>query len=1033
MADPDERVSRLSLLSEGAARALEPLSAARDKGFEPSCLIHERVAAQAARAPEAIALACGEERLTYGALEARSNRLAHRLRAAGIGPDRLVGLCAERSPAMVIGMLGILKAGGAYVPLDPHYPRERLAFMLKDTAASVLVTESALIGTLPPSAAQIVLLDELDGNADPGSPDSGVAQHHLAYVIYTSGSTGQPKGVLIEHRSLSNLLSWAERELALDDGDVGCAIASLSFDIATLEIWLPILTGGRLVIAGEIERRDGRALRRVIEEGSVNLLQSTPTSWSMLIEAGWRPQPGMKLLSGGELMTKALGAALIEGGASVWNLYGPAETTIYTNGVKLTSALLGHGIGVPIGPPISNTGIFILSEDFQRVPPGIPGEIYIDGVHLARGYLNQSALTAEKFLPNPFGPPGSRLYRSGDVGRWLQDGRIESLGRVDRQIKLRGYRIELDEIEACLLRHPGVRSAIVDLETNETGDSRLVAYLVPDHDALASHYVADRERAARELVQQWRQVWDDTYADDNGDLSSFAGWKSSYTGGDIPEAEMLDWVDGVLDRIRSLRPSSILEVGSGLGLLVEALAGEIERYVATDFSLRATDRLLRACGTRQDLDNILVYNCPADALPVIEPVDLIILNSVVQYFPSTDYLREVLRSCIERIRVDGAILLGDVRDQELLRAFHVSVQLAKASQEVMVEDFRAAVLANLQNDDELLISPASLQRIAAIFPEVSRVELLLKRSSFSNEMTDFRYDAILHIGTCQVPVDGVTRAWEPGTDTLETLRQEVVAACGHNLKVVGLPNSRVFGYLAAAERVFAEASGEPIASIRALTEARTTGDVVDPEAVWCLADDLSINVSLSPSLELGSGYFDAEFLGSGEVGVRMFGPGLNAVDAAPAGPDPASAQVWSRFCVDLRKQLAEALPEFMVPATIVRMDAIPRTANGKVDRRRLPSPLSLRPPVVGYMAPRDEVESFVADIWEELLKIKQVGVHDNFFELGGHSLMAMRFFARVNEALGTEVSIRTIFEMPTVEKCARAILAALSPDTTEAV
>lgn len=1024
--DPDERITRLSLLGEGAAGALARFCTSRI-AFEAGSCVHERVSEQAAKTPEAIAVECGEERLSYGELESRSNRLAHRLRALGVGPDRLVGLCTDRSAAMVVGLLGILKAGGAYVPLDPHYPRERIAFMIEDTAAAVLVTQRHLATALPASTSKIVLLEEPDGEFETCRPASGVAPHHLAYVIYTSGSTGQPKGALIEHRSLANLLSWATRELVLNEETVGCAVASLSFDIATLEIFMPLVSGGRLVIAGEIERRDGRTLRAAVEHGGVTLLQSTPTSWSLLMDAGWRARPGMKLLSGGELMTRALGAALIETGASVWNLYGPAETTIYTNGVKLTRARLGSGTGVPIGPPFPNTGVYILSEAFEPVPTGIPGEIFIDGIHLARGYLKRPALTAEKFLPNPFGPPGSRIYRSGDMGRWLSDGRIESLGRVDRQIKLRGFRIELDEVESCLLQHPGVRSAVVDFEKCEAGDSRLVAYVVPEYGALPSLYSAEHERAAAELVGQWQQVWDDTYADPERVLPSFAGWKSSYTGTDIPEEEMEDWLAGVLSRIRTLGPSTILEVGSGVGLLVQALAPEVESYIATDLSPRAIERLRRLCASQSKLANVRAYGCPAHDLPATAPVDLAILNSVIQYFPSAEYLKEVLESCVRRVRPGGAVFIGDIRDRELLAAFHTSVQLAKTSPETTVESMRAAVAAAMQNDDELLVSPASLLRMAAGIPEISRVELLLKRSAFGNEMTRFRYDAIIRVGPCQAPAEDVFLTWEPGGDTLEKLRRELASCRGRNVRIEGIPNRRVGRDLLAAARLNAGTTEEPLVDVRGLADADIE-DAVDPEAVGRLADELGIPVELRPSLERGSGYFDAVFLGSSASEIRDGGLGAAGADPAAACPDPASAQLWSQFSVDLRKHVAETLPEFMVPAAFVRIDSIPRTANGKVDRRRLPGSLSMRPSVASYVAPRNDVESFVANIWRELLKIDQVGVHDNFFELGGHSLMAMRFFARVNEAIGTEVSIRTIFETPTVEQCAQAILAALSPE-----
>jgi len=484
-ADPDRRLSALPLLTEVERRQLlvdwnstvAPL---------PEATLPALVAAQAARTPDAVAVVCADEELTYAALEGRADRLARRLRELGVGPDVLVGLYTERSLAMVVGLLGILKAGGAYVPLDPSFPVERLAFMAADAALPVLVTQAALVGRLPAHAARVVLLDDPDPDPDAAAGDAGDAGggatlDDLAYVLYTSGSTGHPKGVQIPHRALVNFLASMRRAPGLTAADTLLAVTTLSFDIAGLELYLPLIVGARLVVAGRDVAVDGAALAATLTRTGATVMQATPATWRLLLDAGWQGDPRLTALCGGEALPGELAARLRPRVGALWNMYGPTETTIWSTIQEVAEPVGAAGEVVPIGRPIANTQTYVLDGHMRPVPVGVPGELCIGGAGLARGYLGRPALTAERFVPDPFATaPGARLYKTGDRARYRPDGTLEYLGRLDNQVKVRGYRIELGEVEATLAAHPAVRQAVVTVREDTPGDARLVAYVVPE-------------------------------------------------------------------------------------------------------------------------------------------------------------------------------------------------------------------------------------------------------------------------------------------------------------------------------------------------------------------------------------------------------------------------------------------------------------------------------------------------------------------------------------------------------------------------
>ena len=471
---PDER--RLALSLRGLATDI-PAGAT----------VHGLIEAQCARTPQGVAVGCGPERLTYAELDARAGRLAARLRASGVGPDRMVGLCVERGVDLPVGMLAILKAGGAWVPLDPAFPAARLTLALQDTAADVLVTQRRLLATLPEFRGEVVCLDDF-ATALPAPQDAAPAAAagpaNLAYVIHTSGSTGRPTGVPIEHRAVVNLLLSMAREPGLAPADVLLAVTTLSFDIAVLELLLPLCVGARVEIASREVAADGTLLREALAATRATVMQATPATWQLLVQSDWAGDGRLKMLCGGEELPLPLASELLRRGGELWNMYGPTETTIWsaTGRVRpdeVAAAAAAGATAVGIGAPIANTSFCVLDSRQRLVPLDVPGELCIGGLGLARGYLGQPELTAERFIGSPWPDelPG-RLYRTGDRVRCDAGGRLQFLGRVDRQVKLRGYRIELGEVESVLRAGPGVGDAVVLLREDAPRDQRLVAYVV---------------------------------------------------------------------------------------------------------------------------------------------------------------------------------------------------------------------------------------------------------------------------------------------------------------------------------------------------------------------------------------------------------------------------------------------------------------------------------------------------------------------------------------------------------------------------
>jgi pristinamycin I synthase-3/4 len=1015
--------------------------------FPPHRTIHELVQDELGKAPDAVAVSLGRRELTGAELEARSNALAHRLRDAGVGPDRLVGICMQRSLELVVGLLGILKAGGAYLPLDPDYPRERLAFMVADSGIDLVLTQTELAPRLSEMQVARWCLDGHDLAGSSGElrrPLPNLAHpDNLAYCIYTSGSTGKPKGCGNTHRALENRLRWMQGEYGIGAADRVLQKTPFGFDVSVWEFFWPLITGARLVLAPPGAQRDPAELARVIDQDGITTLHFVPSMLQAFVSAGRLERcPSIRrIICSGEALPPALARdTLARHGAELFNLYGPTEAAI---DVSHWACRGGVDTGVmPIGRPIANLTLHVLDLALQPLPAGVTGELYIGGLGLARGYHRRPSLTAERFVPNAFSSePGQRLYRTGDLARFRADGVIEYLGRVDHQVKIRGHRIELGEIEQRLAELPQVRHAVVLVRDGDAGERELVGFVVPDLDDIGARY-RDASDLDQTLTAEWESVFDSTYGLTPAERGpSFVGWNDSHSDAPIPEHEMQRWLDGAVERILESAPERVLEIGCGVGLIAQHVAPRAAEYVGTDFSAQAIQGLRAWAATQPGLGHIELLQRDASDWSGLDGrrFDAIILNSVVQYFPTAEYLVQVLRGALSVLRPGGRVFVGDVRSLDLLPSFHASVELARAPAGLKLAELRQRIERATAQDTELVISPELFRQLAAWLPDVN-LSLELEHSPYDNELTRYRYDAILTQGRAEPPALP-PREWQ-AEHGLAALGGLLVSERPPMVRITRVPNRRLSRDRAILRWLEQPSDDVMVGELRERLAAVEL-DGQDPESYWALAEQHGYDARVRWSAGDPSGAFDVELIdrGSAQPRPRMATESMTA-RAASRGAEPlASEPSWPSFTntpglarmrqrlgVSLREQLQERLPEYMLPSRLVLLESLPVTANGKLDRQALLS-MQERASSQAYVRPRNAIEQKLAEIWQEVLGVDKLGARDNFFELGGHSLLATRVLARIAHVFQVELPLRSLFEQRELGELAGAISRAQAPHT----
>jgi amino acid adenylation domain-containing protein len=812
-AAPEAPVADLDLIGPDERRRVAGWNAT-DVPFERSATVHELVRRQAGRTPDAVAVAAhGAEPLTYAALAARTAQFANHLRALGVARGSRVGVRMGRGPDLVVALLAVMEAGGAYVPLDPGFPSGRLEYIAGDAGLHGVVEEVAAGGP-------------------PAPPASGAGAGDAAYVMYTSGSSGRPKGTVVRHRNVVNFFAGMDERVGCGAGDVLLAVTSVSFDISVLELLWPLTRGATVVLSGErpVERLvDGDdSLAALCRRHRVTMLQGTPSFLAAVASepAALEALAGARaVLVGGEPFPAGLAQRLVRAlpGVRLCNMYGPTETTIWSTVHELDPERDVDGGPIPIGRPIANTRALVLDATGRPAPVGVAGELWLAGEGVAAGYLGQPAQTAERFVP--LEPGGEPAYRTGDRARWRADGRLEFLGRLDRQVKILGHRVEPDEVESLLSRHPLVAAVAVVAAARERRAPELVAYVAPGRGLV--------DAAAEDAhVRSWVEVWDDAYAAPEG--GEFAGWVSSYTGEPIPTAEMREWLRHTVDRVAALRPRAILDVGAGAGLLLGELAPRVERYLGFDVSEAAVRRAAASPAARSP--HVELRAGDAGRLAELEPGswDTVVLNSVVQYFPTAGYLERALGHAVRVAGPGGAVFVGDVRDLGLLAAFHAGVVLRRARALAGAPELARAVAQRVADERELCLAPAFFRSALARLDAGVLVEVEVKRGPAVNELTRFRYDVTLRGPERPRPAAPEAVAWR-ALGSVDAAADRLRGTPG-GLAVTGVPNRRLAAPLALL-RLLDEAAPEATAwdLERRLWEVDEDG-AVDPEDLAAVGD-----------------------------------------------------------------------------------------------------------------------------------------------------------------------------------------------------
>jgi amino acid adenylation domain-containing protein len=994
VANPDSAIADLPLLSKTETDRLL-IEWNQTSCTYPNKLFHQLFEEQAEKSPNNVAVVFNNQTLTYQQLNHRANQLAHYLQSLGIKPESLVGICIEKSLEMIVGILGIFKAGGAYLPIDPNYPQTRREFMLADTQVKIVLTQQSLTSLFADIKLICLDTDEHINTYSTENLTSSATLDNLAYVIYTSGSTGQPKGVLIEHRGLCNVVAAQIKAFDLRSHNRILQFSSLSFDASIFEMLLAFGVGASLYIPPKKAQLPGRELLEFLQ---ANAIDTTIISPSVLAVLPASELPLLQtIIAGGEACTPEIVQQWAKN-RRFFNAYGPTEATIWATVAKL----IVSDDKPAIGRPVANTQIYLLSEFFQIVPIGVVGEVYIAGDGVARGYLHQEELTAQKFINNPFA--NNQLYKTGDLARYRHDGSLEFIGRIDEQVKIRGFRIELGEIETVLKQHPMVENAIA-----LTNKNRLIAYIVP--------HLQVEQQLQLEQVKQWESLYNRTYSQPVAESTfNIIGWNSSYTGLPIPNEQMQTWVNSRVEQILALRSQRVLEIGCGTGLLLFQIAPHCTEYLATDFSSASIQYLEPLV---QPLPQVkLLQQAATDFTGIAANFDAVILNSVVQYFPSLDYLLQVLEQAIEAVAPGGFIFVGDVRNLQLLSAFHAAVQLHRSEGDSSQEQLQQKLQAALFQETELLIDPAFFGGLKHRFPKISHIQVQLTRGRDCNELTQFRYNAILHIESQQTQTPDCQLDWQQDKLSISKVNQYLLENQPAMLQVTKVPNARVIAAVKTAQWLTGKESE--------LLE--TSG--IEPED-WYKSIQLPSTVEVSWVNTDETGCYDVMFQSLSQKSTSNLEVVSEKRIAKTDANNPLQAQVTRHLIPQLQNYLQQNLPDYMIPAAFMVLEKIPLTANGKVNRRDLPAPNWGRNAIVSAIAPTSPTEQKLTNIWTDLLGLKNVGIQDNFFQLGGHSLLATQLTSRIRDTFNVELPLQKVFETPQIAPLASAIETLQNSRTTQ--
>ncbi|RMZ58791.1 amino acid adenylation domain-containing protein [Chryseobacterium nematophagum] len=959
--------------------------------------------------PNAIAIIDAEKKLTYLELDILSSQLADELIRKGVGKEEIVAIHLPRSTQFVISILAVIKVGAAYLPLHLNESEHRLQYMVAESKCNIIISEKEyphwektvevvdvkkIVYSGLPSEEKYLFLEEID-------------ESQLAYVMYTSGSTGIPKGVCITHSAISNFAS--DSLWNLENQARVLFHSQVAFDASTFEIWVPLLKGGTIVIAKEDSLNVDYLVKLIAQERVTSVFFTTMLFNLLAKEKGAHLDGVKQILFGGEQCSPDSIAKMKQKlpNTEIVHVYGPTETTTFFSSYSIPSDEILNT--VPIGKPMDGMSAYILDNDFEQVVGKEIGELYISSGGIARGYLNQPFLTAEKFFPDPFGVPGSRMYQTGDLVYLNENGDLVFVGRKDQQVKVRGFRVELGEIEEALRAHPNVSESSVVAQKSENGN-QLLAYIVPNYSVDSSS-----DQLKQKQIDEWEKIYDDIYqeAHTTEESEELVGWNSSFDGKPIEPSHMREWLDMTLKRIKSLKPKKVLEIGVGTGMLIKNLCKDTELYWGTDLSEQSITKLNSVFEEDPSLsDRIKLFHQSADSIDELpkQTFDTIIINSVCQYFPDINYFIEVINKAMDLLSPSGKIFIGDIRDFKLQRHFYTEVHLHNTKIETEL-DLMMAVERDMMMEPELLISPDLFAVWSENRSDVATFETKIKEGNCINEMSQYRYDAILFKKSgndeklCEYK--NILDWNNCDIQYLNSLLKEdnVPSLC-----IKGIPNERIAPIIRAYDKV---SNNEELGVVKNAYNQLINNEV-KLEEFQVLAEENNYELSIIHSQSGNYGVVDIIFMHKSFEN-RSYGHLYQdhnlSYDIESCANYPPMSRNINQLLIQVKTHLQKKLPEYMLPSTIIPINRMPLTSRGKINKEALLALNSYKSS--GGRKASTHIESIVCQLFGETLGLSEVLLDDNFFEMGGNSLTVITLMNRFRDVLNLEVSIKIFFENPT--------------------
>lgn len=965
-----------------------------------------------------IAFIFGSEETSYATFRDRVYSLSNYLISRFGLKNGRIGVYMERSTELLVALYAIMEAGCAYVPLDPIYPPQRLSMIVSDAEISLIITNINNVPETISGECSVININSIAEELEkyPAvKPVTEISPSDPLYIMFTSGSTGRPKGVVITHESVCNGFYWMNEYFDLRPGERELLKTSINFDVSVWELFWPTLIGGTLVILEPNAHKEPKRIIEAVCRHGVSTIHFVPSMLQSFLENEHCGECKClkRVICIGEALEKYQVDMFFEKfkDCDIFNLYGPTEATVHVSYHKCLPD--EQCTTYSIGLPISNTRLYVLDEEMNELGTGEMGELYIGGICLSPGYYNRPDLTAERFVDNPFSDvPGAKLYRTGDLVSRSENGELDFFGRMDFQIKLHGFRIEIEEIEQCIKEQPFVKECVVALAENKrTSDKKLVAYVVFN----------DGTDDGR-LIDSWKSVYDETYrsigSETDSDSNGFGNvWRSSYSGRAFEQEEFDELMERTVSRIKALAPKKILEIGCGNGFVLHRLAANAESYVGTDLSAVAIEQLKESLVGKPYESVTELIAAGADELDILSGrrFDCIIINSVAQYFPGQAYFEKVIADSAHLLEDQGFIYLGDLRDLDLSELFYTSVR-AYRSPELTVREMKDAVRSDREHERELMISQSNIGYFLKLDSRFTGVEINKRIGSFENEMTKFRYDAVLFKGISS-PEGYSPEIIDTNGHTINEEYLKSITFEKDNVILTNIPDTMII-----KDEILMEClhSCDEDTALKSIIDeiGDADKDYVPLHEITAILDRLGYHTYVRNTGGIMTEITAAKKIvcfNAPAVGEHVPEPSAIANDPS----DDSAAQ--ERFNI-IRNELKEKLPEYMIPSYFIKRNSFEYLPNGKLDRSKLSASIEFNREFAGeFTEAETELQGELAELWKQILGIDRVGIKDSFIEIGGHSLLAIKMLSAVRREYGVDISLIDFFYDATIKRLSELI------------